>query len=225
MAWGNLLLPDRVREIAGVVRTAAALLFLVGVRARAAGLVAGGLGLVAMSQDPFAFIYTLYTLFVGTLVLALTDATHERAWLPEPRVGSRTSVMTVRVFVGSIYCLSAIAKMHRGWLSGATLSALSEDGFLSEKASSLLPMHPLLLLGAAWGIMGAELVIGSIVLLSCASSQAWRISPRTVWVAILAALSMHIGFEVVARPDVIGWIMAVLLIACAPLSTKDDSIN
>jgi hypothetical protein len=138
-------------------------------------------------------------------------------------MAERASVMTVRVFVGSIYCLSAIAKMQRGWLGGTTLVALSEDGFLEEKASSLLRAHSALGLGAAWGSMGAELAIGATVLLSCASSPRWRISPRALWVAILAALSMHIAFEVVARPDVIGWIMASLLVACAAPPTDEPS--
>ena len=40
--------------------------------ARAAGIVAGLCGIVALSQDPFGFIFTLYTLFVGVIVLAMT---------------------------------------------------------------------------------------------------------------------------------------------------------
>jgi hypothetical protein len=220
MAWGDVVLPDPLRKLACVVRTAAALCFLLGVRARTAGFVAGGLGLVAMSQDPFAFVYTLYTLFVGTLVFATTNATRERAWLPEPPTASRTSSVPVRVFVGSIYGLSAIAKMHPGWLGGATLAALSEDGFFDERTSSLLRAHSTFRLGAAWGSMGAELALGAVFLLSCAPR--WRVSPRVLWVAIFAAVSTHVAFEVVARPDVIGWIMASLLVACAPASTNDE---
>jgi hypothetical protein len=104
--------------------------------------------------------------------------------------------------------------MHPGWLCGATLAALSEDGFFDERASSLLRAHPTLRLGAAWGSMGAELAVGAVFLLSCAPRR--PISRRALWVAIFTAVSMHVAFEVVARPDVIGWIMASLLVACAP---------
>lgn len=52
MAWGDLVLADSVRKVACVLRTIAAVLFLLGVRARFTGTIAGVLGLVALSQKP-----------------------------------------------------------------------------------------------------------------------------------------------------------------------------
>lgn len=204
MAWGDLVLPAPVLELACVVRTAAALLFLLGVRARAAGTVAAALGLVAMSQDPFGFVFTLYTLFIGVLVLAWTNATSVLALRPGPRVDQRSSVLLVCLVVSSIYVLSGVAKMHAGWLGGATLLAHSEDGLITPRAASLLQAHDTLRIAAAWAAMATELGIGFGLLFT-----------RTRRGALVVAVSMHVAFELVARPDVMGWVMASLLLACA----------
>src|SRR5262249_31389182 len=152
-----------------------------GVRARTAGTVAGALGLVAMSQDPFGFIFTLYTLFLGAIVLAWTNATSLLAWRPGPRVDHRSSVTLVRVIVGSIYVFSAIAKMHVVWLDGATLLAFADAGLFTPHAASFLRSHEALRIGAAWGTMATELAIGVGLLVA-----------RTRRVALVVAVSMHV---------------------------------
>ena len=214
MAWGGLVLPDHARMLSCVVRTAAALFFLLGVRARIAGTIAGALGLLAMAQDPFGFIFTLYTLFVGTLVLALTDATSLLAWRPDPTLDPRSSATVVRLVVATIYTWAAIAKMHHGWLSGAALLSLSEDGLLTFPVASLLREHATLRLGAAWGTMATELGVGAALLF-----------PRSRPIALVVALAMHATFEVAARPDVMGWVMASLLVACAAESERPKRVS
>lgn len=204
MAWADLVLPDPLRKVACVVRTVAAVLFVLGVRARAAGYVAGALGLVAMSQDPFGFIFTLYTLFVGTLVLASTTATSVLAWRPDARVDFRSSASLVCFIVAAIYVFSGLAKAHAGWLSGATLLAFAEDGMFRAAAGSFLQAHDRLRVSAAWATMILELAVAVGLLV-----------PRARRSAIVVAAVMHVSFEVVARPDVMGWVMASLLVACA----------
>ncbi|AKV00017.1 hypothetical protein AKJ09_06680 [Labilithrix luteola] len=204
MAWADCVVPDGVERAAAIVRTVAAGCFLVGVRARLAGTIAGALGLLAMSQDPLGFIFTLYTLFLGTIVLANTDATSMLALRPDPPLDARSSLALVRIVVASIYVWAAIAKMHAEWLDGRVLLFLAEDRLLLSRPARLLVEHPWLRIGVAWSAVSAELGIGLGLLFG-----------RTRLWAVGAALVMHGVFEVAARPDVMGLVMASLLVACA----------
>ncbi len=203
-AWGGLVLPDSVRIGVLLIRTAAALCFLLGVRARVAGLVAAACGFLSLSQDPFGFIFTLHTLFLGTAMLALGDATSELALVPERALGREASARLVRIFVASIYAWSALAKLHREWLSGDTLAALAADSLLSPRFAGLLLGHPQLRVVAALGVFLSELALGPLLL--------WK---RTRRAAFFAALLMHLTFDLAARPDVMGFVMAALLLAAA----------
>jgi hypothetical protein len=185
-AWQGLALPASVRIVACIVRTIAAALFVLGVRPKISGVVAGALGLLAMSQDPFGFVFTLYVLFLGTIVLALCDAA------------------LARIFVAAVYGWSALAKMHGEWLSGRTLHALAEDALLSPTFARLLLDHDTLRVVAAWSVFVAELALGPLLLVR-----------RTRRAAFFAALALHAGFELGARPDVMGLVVTPLLIAAA----------
>jgi hypothetical protein len=209
MAFGGIVLPPTVRIVACLVRTAAAVCFLAGIRARVAGVVAGALGLLAMQQDPFGFIFTLYTLFVGTIVLASTDGNGVLAWRADAPLDVRSSAILVRMVCGTVYVWAAIAKMHGQWLRGDTLLALSEDGLLTSHVASVLRSHAGLRVVDAWRTIAAELGIGLVLAVGAPLRSA-----RIRLVAIAAALGMHTAFEVATRPDVIGWVMASLLVAC-----------
>lgn len=189
-AWGGVVLPDSVRMAACIVRTLAAVLFLLGVKPRITGIMAGLLGLVALSQDPFGFIFTLYTLFLGTIVLALAEG---------------DEVRLVHLFLASIYAWSAIAKMQSEWLSGGTLLALAEDGLLSSHVVPLLLHHPAWRLAAAYGTFAIELILPVILLI-----------PRTRMLAFAVAVGLHLTFELTAHPDVMGWVMGALLLTLLP---------
>ncbi len=200
-AWDGLTLPDGVRIAACVVRTVAAVLFLLGVRARVAGLVAGACGFVALSQDPFGFVFTLHTLFLGTIVLALTDATSDLALVPDQRVGAASSARLVHLFVASVYAWSALAKAQPEWLSGDTLRALAGDGLLTAPATSLLLTQPALATASAWCIFLAEAALPALLLFT-----------KTRRFGALFACILHVSFELGARPDVMGLVMAALLV-------------
>lgn len=189
-AWGGVVLPDGVRMAACIVRTLAAVLFLFGVKPRITGIMAGLLGLVALSQDPFGFIFTLYTLFLGTIVLALAEG---------------SEVRLLHLFLASIYAWSAIAKMQSEWLSGGTLLALAEDGLLSPHVAPLLLHHPAWRLAAAYGTFAIELILPAILLI-----------PRTRMLALAVAVGLHVIFELTAHPDVMGWVMGALLLSLLP---------
>ncbi len=211
MAWADCVLPDSVRMLACVLRTAAATLFLVGVRARAAGIVAGALGIVAMSQDPFGFIFTLYTLFVATMVVATTDATGHAALRPESRIDPRSSVTLLCMFVATVYLFSGLAKANAVWLRGEVLLAYAEDGLFTTKAAAFLRAHDTLRTAAAWIAMASELSLPAALLV-----------PRLRRSGAVAAVIMHATFECVARPDVMGVVMTVLLFACACAPAADQ---
>jgi hypothetical protein len=208
-AWAGVTLPDSLRELLCVVRTLAALAFLFGVSARIAGVIAGVCGLIALSQDPFGFIFTLHTLFLGTIVVALTSATSCLALVPVARAESaedlRSSVRLIWVFVGSVYAWSAIAKIQTEWLHGETLLALSEDGLLSPRVGRLLLDHRWLRIGTAWSIPVVEFALP--VGLFCR---------RTRGAALVVAVGLHATLEIATRPDVMGWVMGALLLAFVP---------
>jgi hypothetical protein len=200
-AWDGLVLPDGVRIAACIVRTLAAILLVLGVRARAAGLVAGACGFVALSQDPFGFVFTLHTLFLGTMVLALTDAGCDLALVPERRLGAASGARLAHLFVASIYAWSAVAKAQPEWLSGDTLRALAEDGLLNAPAARVLLAHAGLRAAAAWSVFAAEAALPALLL-----------AHRTRRAAVVLACIMHLFFEFGARPDVMGLVMGALLV-------------
>lgn len=203
-AWAGFTLPPGVRMGACVVQVAAAIAFTVGLRAREAGILAALTGIVALSQEPLAFIYTLPTMFLGVLVLALGDGAHQWALVPAPAVGASSSAALVRVLLVTVYLASAVAKVQAPWLSGETLRALAEDGLMTAPVAALL-QHDVVRLGAAWLVMIAEGLAALGLLI-----------PRTRQGARLGALALHGAFEVAVRPDVMGLVMGALLVGAAP---------
>ena len=202
-AWGGLVLPDGAKIGVAIARTLCCVLFLLGVRARITGLVAGALGYVTLSQDPFGFVFTLHALFLGVLALALGDATSELALRPERPVSASSSRRLLCFLLSSIYAWSALAKLRGEWLSGATLQALAEDGLVTPPLRSLLLRAPALRTASAWSVVIAEglLAVGMLVV------------PGRLRRAMLAfALVFHLGLEVATRPDVMGFVMASLLV-------------
>ena len=209
LAWGGLVLPTSVQTAFCVVRTIAAGCFMLGVRARVSGLVAGACGFVALSQDPLAFVFTLYVLFAATMVMALTDATTRLGLVPDrPTAGGaddeESSTQLLVWFVASIYAYSAVAKLQAEWLSGRTLLALAEDGLVDGFFAPLILAHPSLRAAAAIGVFLVELALPPLLIMR-----------RTRRTAILAALALHTWFELVTHPDVMGFVMATLLLSCS----------
>ena len=106
--------------------------------------------------------------------------------------------------MASIYAYSALAKLQGEWLSGGTLRALAEDGLVDGFFASLLVAHPALRAAAAIGIFLIELALPALL-----------VSRRTRRPAILVALALHVTFELAAHPDVMGFVMATLLLSCS----------
>jgi hypothetical protein len=223
-AWWGIELPDGVVIALCVARTIAAALFALGVWTRAAGTAAAAIAFVVLSQDAFGFRFTLYTLFVGTWLLATSGAGHRFALAPSPRQDRPPSPWRVRVFVASVYAWAGIAKLSAAWLTGETLRVLYANHFLTGGLADVLLSTPGRCRAAAWGVAGTELVLGPLLLLR---------STRAAGLVLAAA--MHVAYEWAAQPDVFGWVMGALLLsfvgdsderelrACRPHSAAPDA--
>jgi vitamin K-dependent gamma-carboxylase-like protein/methylamine utilization protein MauE len=197
---GWLHLPDGVTAAACVARTAAAGCFLAGLRTRWSGLVAGALGYLVMLQNPFGAAFTLHLLFQGAMILALADAGCALAWRPEPPRAPRSSVLLVRSFLASIYLWAGIAKLRPDWLDGRTLALFQADGAFHGWASRAV------LSACATTVVVIELALPVLLL--------W---PRTRRFGLALAFALHAAIELAARPDLLGWEMAALLLALWPV--------
>jgi hypothetical protein len=205
----NAVLPDPLVKAACVVRTAAGALFLVGCFPRAAGVVAFAAAALVASQDPFGYIFTLQTLFLGVLVLALSDCATHLAVLPRPARAPRSSAWLVHGFVASVYLWAAIAKMRRPWLDGSVLEAFRQDGYIHGWLSDVLLGSTLPRRACALGVEAVELALAPALL--------W---PRTRLAAVVTACLLHAVFEVTIHPDVYGWVMGALLLSFWPTGTR-----
>jgi len=178
-AWGGLALPDAAVMALCVLRTAAAVLFTLGMWTRASGTVAAVAALVVLSQDAFGFKFTLYTLFVGTWLLAISGSGRHVALRPSPPgIGPRPWL--VRAFVASVYAWSAIAKLRGTWLSGETLRALYQAHYLTGELADALFSTLARCHAAAWCVVVTELLLGPMLLVR-----------RTRLVGLVLAIGMH----------------------------------
>jgi len=188
-----------------IVRTLAALCFLLGVRATLAGLVAGASGYLVMIQDPFGFVGTLHLLYQGAIVLALTDATSVLALRPDRPRNVVSSLLLVRAFLAAIYFWAGIYKLRPDWLDGRTLALYEADGALSGPLSALVLSTAWSRAMVAWAIALTELSLPVLLF--------WR---RTRRFAPFVALGLHAAIELSANPDLLGWEMAALLLCLWP---------
>jgi hypothetical protein len=204
-AWAGLAISDSAVVALCVLRTLAALLFALGLHTRIAGTLAAATAFVVLSQNAFDFSFTLYCLFVGTLLLALGDAGSRFAFRPVAPRWPRSSVALVHAFVVAVYVWSAIAKLRCDWLAGRTLQALRAGHYLSGPLANTLLATPAGCCAAAWAVVIVELALGP--LLFCRRT-------RTIGLALAAAT--HVTYEVTASPDVFGWVMGALLLSFWP---------
>jgi hypothetical protein len=194
-------LPNWTVAGACLLRTFAAALFTLGIAARPAGIAAGLLGYLVVTQDPLGFNMTLHTLYLGTIVLASADAGSRLALVPRTAGASRASLGMARLWVASIYVWAGIAKLHGDWLSGRVLGTLVEGGVVRGPVAAAWLSTPGQRAAAAPLIAAGELMLG---LALCA-----RLTRRP---ALAVALVVHALFQAALAPDVFTAVMAVLLL-------------
>jgi hypothetical protein len=181
-----IALPSAALALVCIVRTIAAASFLFGVATRPAGVTAGLLGYVTLTQDELALSGSLHLLFLGTIVLALA---RDRS--------------LIRVLVVSIYAWAFVAKMSVEWLNGNILVQLIEDSMIRGTFAAFL-RDASMRVAVAWLVAIGELGL--------ALGLSWR---RTRQATLIAAVAMHICFQIGIRPDSMGLEMFILLAALA----------
>jgi hypothetical protein len=204
----GLALPGAVIATLCVMRTLAAVLFTWGLRARAAGIVAAGCGYLVLAQDRFAFINSLHVLYLATFVVALTVATGSPALVTHARTKSlvASSVRLVSLVLASIYFWAGVAKVQWDWLSGHALEAHAQAGAFAGPLGAWVERAWCRGV-ASWTIPGLELTIAALLLADRRRA------------AIVLALGFHAVVELTVLPDLLGFQMAVLLLAIWPQST------
>jgi hypothetical protein len=193
-----------------VFRTAAAVLFMLGLWTRTAGTVAAVAAFVVASQDAFGFKFTLYTLFAGTWLLAISGGGRHFALRLSPPGIAGSSPWLVHAFVASVYAWSGIAKLRVAWLTGETLRALYEGHYLTGTLADVLFATLGRCRAAAWGVVVTELLLGPLLLVR-----------RTRVAGLVLAVSMHAAYEWTAHPDVFGWVMIALLVSFVGRAPRD----
>ena len=186
----GLALPAAIVMVLVVLRTLAALALMLGVVTRVAGLAAGIAGYLVLAQDAFGYLHHLHMLYLGAILFALCD-----------RESPRSSLLLMRAFVASIYVWAVIGKLASEWGTGAALSAFVKSGALNLELVGGLLATPARCAAVEIAVMGVELALAIGLLVA-----------RTRRIALVVALAMHIGFEIVGRVDSIGWQMAALLL-------------
>jgi hypothetical protein len=184
-----------------LVRSAAAVLLIAGVWTRAAGLIAGTAGYAVMAQNPFGFIFTLHLLYQAAILLALTDSATSFALRPNPARSPASSVLLLRCWTASIYAWAGVYKLRADWLDGRALGLFHADGAIRGPIADLLLASSSSRAVVGTGVAVLELTLGPLLLWS-----------RTRRVAVVLAFAFHAGLELTARPDLLGWGMASLLL-------------
>jgi len=203
-AVGVALPPSIVASLC-VVRTAAAAAFMLGIAPTAAGLAAGAAGYIVLAQRPFGFLFTFHLLYLGTILLALTDAGSAFALRPRPARSPASSLLLMRLFVASIYAWAAIGKLRPDWLDGRALAVLHDMQALTGPLADVLLATPARRAMTSCAVALGELSLGPLLL--------WR---RTRPAALGAAYFFHIVIEIMGRPDLLGWETAALLLCFLP---------
>jgi hypothetical protein len=195
-------IPDAALGVLCIVRTVAALAFTIGIATRPAGLIAGALGYVTVMQNPGRLNTTEHVLFLGTMLLAVTDAASRCALFPAPVRSPRSSLFLMRIWIASIYFWAGLSKLRIDWLDGRALGLFSHDGLVRPGLGEVLLATPTHRAIIGSGVAATELALA--VMLSL---------PRTRRLALFVALAVHTAFEVVVAPDLFGWAMAALLLS------------
>jgi hypothetical protein len=186
-----------------IARTIAAALFALGVWARPAGVLAGLLGYLVVTQDPIGFNMTLHTIYLGTIVLACADSSDRFALgrRSASAASQRASLGMVRLWVASIYVWAGIAKLHRDWLSGRALGTLVEGDIVRGPVAAALLSTARQRAMAAPAIAAGEILLGAALL---------NRSTRRAGLAV--AVVVHALFQVALAPDVLTAVMAALMV-------------
>jgi hypothetical protein len=191
----DLLLP-----FAGVlvnVRTALAVLLLLGVfpKLNATLLAVVSFGLLAM--DRFHYTHHLWVLYTSLALLGLGGL--KKAWPAFP-----DSLALIRGHVAVIYGAAGLAKLTPSWLSGQELQALVHEGFVRSALVERLSER------VGWGPLASFVCMTELALPVLLVVPKWRL-----W-GVGSALVLHAGIHSAMSVSTFGVTMVVLLLAFMP---------
>ncbi len=201
----GLGVPAAVVAAACVVRTIAALCFMLGYRTAWAGVLAGLSGYFLLFQEPFGFNATLHLLFQGVMLLSATDAGVVLALRPVPVKNPASGKLLIRAFLASIYLWAGFVKLRGDWLDGRTLELFHKNGSLSGRLADVLLLTE-----------GRRALIACCIVVTELCLPVLLFAPPTRRWAPYLALCLHGAIELAARPDLLGWAMAALLLSILP---------
>ena len=192
-------LPELLVKVLCVLRTVAALAFTLGIGARPAGLVAGALGYVTVTQIPGRLNTTEHVLFLHD---AAGDHRRREPLCSAPRCDSQQSFQ--RLAHEDLDCFNLL------WLHSQPQMGLARR----QRSVSLPRRWEVRTMGQRAPAVDADEAALSSAPLS--PRQRWRWRPcfrsRARRVGLFAALGLHAG-QLAASPDLFGWVMAALLLA------------
>lgn len=204
-AWGVATMPAKVIAALCVVRTIAAALFMLGIQTRAAGIACAVSGYAIIFQQPFGFFFTVHLYYQAAFLLAFTDAGAVFALRPSPARAPRSSYRLMRLFIASVYLWAGAFKLRPDWLDGRALELFHHPHAISGWLADLLMRTP-----------GSRAVLASTVAVLEVSLGPTLLWSRTRRVALVAAYLFHLGLELTAHPDLLGWGMMALLLCFLP---------
>jgi hypothetical protein len=185
-----------------VLRTVSAALLMLGVGTRASGLICGISGYAVALQHPFGFFFTIHLLYQAAILLAVTDSAAAFALRPTPARSPRSSYWLIWLFTASIYLWAGIYKLRPDWLDGRTLELFHRPGALAGPLADFLLATP-----------GRRHFFGTATALFEVSLGPLLLWMRTRRAALLCAFLFHLGLEVTAHPDLLGFGMAAMLLS------------
>ena len=199
-----------VEHILAVLRTALALLLLVGFRPRAAAISLGIVGYVLMAFDRYRYLHHLHFLWITCALIALTPCAERLSvdrwlgWTRREKLAPRWPLQVLRFQLVIAYVAAAVGKLNSAWLDGTVLVALEREGLVRGWLWTLLR--------DASGYAGAAVMVCALELLV----PVLLISKRSRLIGIAAGIGLHAAISSMMVVFTFGVQMALYLMLFLP---------
>lgn len=135
---------------------------VVGVRTRIAAALLAILAFGVIGADAATYSNHLYLLSLAALGLAAAGGRLDgRADRPGPAWVTGWPIAVLRMQVSIVYLFAGLAKINEDFLSGLVLHEVLSASIFTAGAPEVLLRSPVLLMGAAFGVVAVELLIAA----------------------------------------------------------------
>lgn len=191
------------------LRLALTVLLLVGLFPRLNAFLLALVSWSLFAADGFRYLHHLLILYVSILFLAFPQQ--------EPAAADRTGILqlpcalrVLRAHVMVVYLAAGLAKLNAPWLSGRTIAALHEHGFIKgalfDAGVSATGVQ-----GLAIGACATELLVPVLLFFR-----------KTRLVGALLAVALHVAIHETMLVATFGGTMLVLLLSFLPCAAERD---